>query len=331
MKKKYKFLKVLSKQKPLKDRVKEWFIVTMGLIGFGLTIKEIVDLSKKDVNISFLCVIITLTLCGVISYFYLLFKNREMFSKSFKWTNGYEVTVVVGDYFETLEAYPDGVAVSGMSSTINTDKAKKDSVYYGIYKEYCKVNKKNVGAASALEFDKEVINGKCKSVEANLNEESKEKNCELGEISKVHFINEEDKIRYAFFISNSQIENNRDEFYGNMQSLNSFDKLWEAFIETNIFPSPLVMPMLGTGHSKDNSEMSSAVGIIESFFEYCYIKTEGKKGNRTVVNSIVLSIPITFITEQKINLYDLHRYIELKDNLLDILYVNNGKYEKIIG
>ncbi|HCM90006.1 MULTISPECIES: hypothetical protein [Vagococcus] len=312
----------LFRQTPLKKNLINWFGVTMSLIGIGLTIKEIIDFGggkspfvRKD---SVWLVVISIFIGLII----VILKNINLLNKTFEWKHGYEVTVVVGDYFDVLDKFPEGTAVSGMSTTIKTKHAKIDSVYYGIYEKFFQTKKENLTDEMADRFDE--------IVEIGLKRRVNNHKCDYGEISQIVYPEYSNSKKTAFLIANSTKEIGRHEFHGNSETLSHLCKLWNKIYEGDVFPDPIVMPMLGTGHSGDNSEMSAAIGIVESYFELCYINPKGKKNNKTLVKSLVLSVPSSFVAEEKIILSDLHDYISLKNNLLDILYVNKGKYEKVI-
>lgn len=313
----------LYKQRPVLGKWKSWFIVTMGIIGFLLTATEITTIINEKFSLAPSYVLVILVASMILSYLYIVFRQYFMLNETFEWKNGFSITINVGDYFETLDKFPTGVAVSGMSADIDTESTKENSIYYGMFKKYVE----NKEVIQDFEKSKESYYSKFDDlIRSGLIEEE----CHLGDVSKVTYQLHRNRLAsHILFIANSRKEISSSEFKGDNKTLSYLDSLWKRLGSENIYPTYLVMPMLGTGHSKDNSEMSAAISIVDSFFNYAYTSEIGKNNGVPIVKKLVLSIPSAFIIEEKINLSDLYDYIEMKNNLLDVLYINKGLYKKI--
>lgn len=83
-------------------------------------------------------------------------------------------------------------------------------------------------------------------------------------------------------------------------------KIWDFCKDEDIVEGSILIPLLGTGYSKDSSPMESAKAIIDTYFNNLDEETENKYG----IRNIIISVPFSYLEEGKINLIKIRNYIQ---------------------
>ena len=110
-----------------------------------------------------------------------------------------------------------------------------------------------------------------------------------------------------FFGSSTRVERGANCYF-NKHNLTPYD-FWEAMKDTTLSEDCLLVPLMGTGsaHYTMNSK-EVVVSIIDSYFHYYH----------EIRKSMIISIPTIRYEDDRINLKQLKKYIELKKKIYDL-------------
>lgn len=108
-----------------------------------------------------------------------------------------------------------------------------------------------------------------------------------------------------------------DMFNGTNSTLEDIYNIWEFYIQKHAMQELILIPLLGTGHSHDNTPIDSAKKIVDLFFEY---NISNEHTSDSGIRNIVISIHPNDIINHKIDLEQLKWYIiehSIKNGCID--------------
>lgn len=305
------------------------YFVWLGIIYGVVQIYEGI-INDSTPNVYMYSVLISLV---IIILFFHFHKTNTLLSKTFHLKDNYQITIKIGDYLDNADLYTDASCVTGTNDQFDLTNYNKNSLLYNFICEFFNWENKDAEERIKLinNFQRKITNYS-KEVGLNLatdNTETNKKIFKHGSIIDEKFIDKKLNTRSILFFANSSIIG-EGEFGGNQRTPRVLKDIWGHLHHKNIRSKPLLIPLLGTGHSKDATPMTSVTSIIEQFFRISYPRIEEDLKYQQIVPHLIISIRPEEVINNSIDILALHKYIEAMNTRLEYAFTKSTLYRKNI-
>lgn len=333
------------------DLTKQVSILLGGIFTFSQIMEQFLGIHMKSINF-LVILIIVFTAGGII----LFFQTKSLLTKTFHLKDHYKITIAVDDYIDNAKKYAEATLVTGINNEFNVTLAKENSLQHDIVQSFFpKENKNSSGRTVVIQkksgktYLDENHDHRSFTYEELLDSITyKVSNYEEYNLKLLHSRSSENKrlfeygsiigekfkykrnIRRVLLFANSQ-HYGSGEFKGEKKTPSIIKLIWDYLYENNLDANPLLIPLLGTGHSKDATPMTATIAIIDHFFKISYPTSEDLLKYANVVPHLVISIRPEHIVKNEIDLLAVHQYIEVMNSRLDFSFRKKTIYKKIIN
>ncbi len=176
--------------------------------------------------------------------------------------------------------------------------------------------------------NKKIENYKTNGLEPYGTSPDNEKKFKHGSIISEKFIHE-NVARNLLFFTNSAIISD-GEFNGSKKTASTLKLIWSHLYENHIKSDQLLMPLLGTGFSRDTTPMSATISIIDQFFAKSYPTHSDLLKYEQLVPHLVISIQPEMIIKNKVDLLAVHKFIEVMNERLEYAFTKEVLYKQNI-
>lgn len=218
--------------------------------------------------------------------------------------SGREVLVVVADFMENVDNFPDASIVFGVNDEFSVFGLKSNSVHASFLRKYFshRDTEQNQAAMDVALRETALVPAGHPRPDASVERPRHP----TGTVVCLPFDTDTNgDPRNAFLLANSS--RRRHGFSGDGQTDQMIRRVWEYHDEHRVVTDQILFSLVGTGHSADLTKMSSAFHIVDEYFRHLENASPVVR-----VKRLVISILPEAVMRAEVDLQAVHEYVRAR-------------------